>query len=223
LSVRAFVLSGVAGLSIGALVALTAVHLTGCDTAQAALVASRPDELWAPGARPAPDFALRDTGGAPISLNQHRGRIVLLTFLDSACRQTCPVEGAELSQTLRHFSRSAPVTLIVVSVRPGADTAASVRSVVANWGGWQGDWHWVVGSGDGGLERVWAEYGISVDEQQGTVQHSTDLFLIDGQGYERAGFVAPFLVRPVSQSIDDLLKEVSGPSGVLRSLAACSG
>jgi protein SCO1/2 len=213
----------VAGLSVGALAALTLVHFTGCDSAQAALVASRPDELWAPGARSAPDFSLRDAGGTPISLNQHRGRIVLLTFLDSACRQTCPVEGAELSQTLRHFSRSAPVTLIVVSVRPGADTAASVRSVVANWGGWQGDWHWVVGSGDGGLERVWAEYGISVDEQQGTVQHSTDLFLIDGQGYERAGFVAPFLVRPVSQSVDDLLKEVSGPSGVLRSLAACSG
>jgi len=205
------------------LITLTSVHFTGCNTTQAALAASRPDEIWAPGARPAPDFALRDVGGSPVSLSQQRGRIVLLTFLDSACRQSCPVEGAELSQALRRFDRSAPITLIVVSVQPGADTVASVRAVVAAWGGWRTDWHWLVGSGDGRLERVWADYGIAVDGTQGTLQHSSDLFLIDGQGYERAGFAAPFLVRPVSQSVEYLLQEVSGPSGVLRSLAACSG
>jgi cytochrome oxidase Cu insertion factor (SCO1/SenC/PrrC family) len=220
---RRSLVSAGAALSLAALVALTSVHLAGCNTSQAALAASRPDEMWAPGAKPAPDFALRDVGGSTISLGQQRGRIVLLTFLDSACKQTCPVEGTELSQALRRVGRSAPLTLIVVSVRPGADTAASVRTVVAGWGGWQTDWRWLVGSGGGDLERVWAEYGISVEEQQGAVQHSSDLFLIDGQGYERAGFVAPFLVPPVSQSIQDLTREVSGPSGLLRSLAACSG
>jgi cytochrome oxidase Cu insertion factor (SCO1/SenC/PrrC family) len=146
-----------------------------------------------------------------------------VTFLDSACRQTCPVEGAELTQTLRQFNRSAPLTLIVVSVQPGADTVASVRTAVANWGGWRADWHWLVGSGDGGLQRVWAEYGISVAERLGTLQHGTDLFLVDGQGYERAGFTAPFLVSPVAQSIQDLVREVSGPSGAVRTFAACSG
>ena len=220
---RRSLVSAGAALSLAALVALTSVHLAGCNTSQTALAASRPDEMWAPGAKPAPDFALRDVGGSTISLGQQRGRIVLLTFLDSACKQTCPVEGTELSQALRRVGRSAPLTLIVVSVRPGADTAASVRTVVAGWGGWQTDWRWLVGSGGGDLERVWGEYGISVEEQQGAVQHTSDLFLIDGQGYERAGFVAPFLVAPVSQSIQDLTREVSGPSGLLRSLAACSG
>jgi cytochrome oxidase Cu insertion factor (SCO1/SenC/PrrC family) len=220
---RSVGLSVAAGLLLAVVGALTSVHFTGCNSAQAALAASRPDEIWAPGARPAPDFVLRDVGGRMVSLSQQRGRVLLLTFLDSACKLTCPVEGVELSQALRGFGRSSPLTLIVVSVQPGADTAASVRSVVSGWGGWQTDWHWLVGSGDGALEQVWDEYGISVAEEQGTVQHSSDLFLIDGQGYERAGFAAPFLVRPVAQSIEDLMKEVSGPSGVLRSLAACSG
>jgi cytochrome oxidase Cu insertion factor (SCO1/SenC/PrrC family) len=221
--VRTYLLSAAGALLVASLVAFTTVHLTGCNAAQTALEAARPDEIWTPGAQPAPDFTLRDVGGSPISLSRERGRVVLLTFLDSACKQTCPVEGGELSQTLRRFDRSIPLTLMVVSVQPGADTEASVRSVVARWGGWQADWHWLVGSGDGGLQRVWAEYGISVDLQRGTVQHGSDLLLIDGQGYERAGFAAPFLVPPVAGSIRDLVREVSGPSGVARSLAACSG
>jgi len=220
---RAYLLSSGAGLVIASLAAFTTVHLTGCNTTQTALAAARPDAIWAPGARAAPDFTLRDVAGTPVSLSQQRGRVVLLTFLDSACRQSCPVEGAELSQTLRQFDRAVPLSLIVVSVEPGADTPASVRSVVASWGGWRADWHWLVGSGDGGLQRVWAAYGIAVAEQQGTLLHGSDLFLIDGQGYQRAGFRAPFLVSPVVESVRDLAKEVSGPSGVMRSLAACSG
>src|SRR5207237_9482739 len=157
---RAYLLSSGAGLVIASLAAFTTVHLTGCNATQTALAAARPDAIWGPGARAAPDFTLRDVAGTPVSLSQQRGRVVLLTFLDSACRQSCPVEGAELSQTLRRFNRAVPLTLIVVSVEPGADTPASVRSVVANWGGWRADWHWLVGSGDGGLQRVWAAYGI---------------------------------------------------------------
>jgi cytochrome oxidase Cu insertion factor (SCO1/SenC/PrrC family) len=220
---RAYALSAAGGLFIASLVALTSVHFVGCNAAQAALAAARPDAIWSPGARSAPEFTLRDVWGSPTSLSQQRGRIVLLTFLDSACKQTCPIEGAELSQTLRRFDRSTPLTLFVVSVQAGADTVASVRSVVARWGGWQADWHWLVGSGDGGLERVWAEYGISVELRQETLQHGSDLFLIDGQGYERAGFTAPFLVPPVAESIRSLVREVSGPTGVVRTLAACSG
>jgi protein SCO1/2 len=221
--VRTYLVGGVAALLVAALVTLTTVHFTGCGASQSALAAARPDEIWAPGARPAPGFTLRDVGGRPITLSEQRGRIVLLTFLDSACRQTCPVEGAELSQTLRQFDRSTPLTLMVVSVQPGADTVASVGGVVGSWGGWRIDWHWLVGSGDGGLQRAWAAYGISVAERQGILQHGSDLFLIDGQGYERAGFSAPFLVSPVVESIRDLVREVSGPSSVARSLAFCAG
>src|SRR5205807_2983688 len=103
------------------------------------------------------------------------------------------------------------------------DTVASVRTVVARWGGWRADWHWLVGSGDGGLEGVWAQYGIAVALQQGTLLHDSDLYLIDGSGYERAGFSAPFPVAPVEAGIRALLSEVSGPSAVVRTLAACPG
>src|SRR5438105_14660426 len=113
---RAYLLSSVAGLLIAGLGAFTTVHLTGCGTAQTALAAARPDAIWAPGARAAPDFTLRDVAGASVSLSQQRGRVVLLTFLDSACRQSCPVEGAELSQTLHQLNRAIPLTLVVVSV-----------------------------------------------------------------------------------------------------------
>ncbi|HEX7525396.1 MAG TPA: hypothetical protein VF327_03765, partial [Gaiellaceae bacterium] len=52
---------------------------------------------WAPGARPAPQFALRDQRGRVVSLSALRGRTVVLTFLDSLCRQACPVEGKLLA------------------------------------------------------------------------------------------------------------------------------
>jgi protein SCO1 len=181
-----------------------ALHSRGVRHAPALQAASvsagglRGDAVWAPGRRRAPLFALRDQSNRLVSLSGQRGRAVLLAFMDSHCKLLCSLEGPAISRVLRHL-RAAPVTLLVVSVNPWEDTAVSSRAAVARWRV-GGDWHWLRGSA-GQLRPIWRAYGIEVRRAVGDVNHSAAVYLIDGRGYERAGFNYPFGVPAVERNL----------------------
>ncbi len=42
----------------------------------------------------ASDFHLTDQIGSDVSLSDFRGKVVVLTFMDSQCKDTCPITGA---------------------------------------------------------------------------------------------------------------------------------
>lgn len=153
---------------------------------------------WAPGARHAPMFALRDQTGAVLSLARERGRPVLLTFLDSRCRRECPVEGRTLAAVQRRLAGTGAV-LAVVSVDPWADTAASARSF-ASRAGWRGDWHWLLGTKKV-LAPVWREYDIAVRRTPGDVLHAAALYVVDPHGDLRAGYLFPFTPDAVARDV----------------------
>jgi protein SCO1/2 len=148
------------------------------------------DAVWPPGRRPAPQFALRDQSNRLVSLSGQRGRAVLLTFMDSRCKFICTLQGPAIARVLRRVGARRPVTLLVVSVNPWEDTAASSTAAGARWG-FGGDWHWLRGS-PARLRPVWRAYEIEVARAEGDVNHSTAIYLIDGRGYERAGLNYPF-------------------------------
>lgn len=155
--------------------------------------------VWAAGRVAAPDFALRDQRGRLVSLRAQRGRTVVLAFMDSRCRQVCPLEGRVLGRTIAGLApRSRPV-LLVVSVDPWADTAASARDAASHWGLGQG-WHWLLGTSSK-LAKVWRAYRIYVKRTAGDIVHSDAIYVIDRAGYERAGFLFPFLPGPVQRDL----------------------
>src|SRR6201999_2740610 len=80
------------------------------------------DAGWAPGARPAPAFALRDQTGALVSLRSLRGRAVVLGFMDSQCKQACPVEGRMLAAAVDRVPPALRPRLVVVRVDPAGGT-----------------------------------------------------------------------------------------------------
>jgi cytochrome oxidase Cu insertion factor (SCO1/SenC/PrrC family) len=148
---------------------------------------------WEPNARPAPAFTLRDESGKPVSLASLRGRPVLLTFLDSQCKQECPIQGRQLGSILRRLPAAKRPALVVVSVDPSGDTAPSIRHAMTTWGlagPWT--WHWLNGNRSR-LAVVWHAYGITVDPSSGDIVHSLVLYLIDRDGYERTAYLYPFL------------------------------
>lgn len=173
-------------------------HAPGSQPASVSAGGLRGDAVWAPGRRPAPLFALRDQSNRRVSLSDQRGRAVLLAFMDSRCKFVCTLEGPTISRLLRHLG-PAPVTLLVVSVNPWEDTAASSRAAAARWGV-GGDWHWLRGSA-GELRPIWRAYGIEVRRAAGDVNHSTAVYLIDRRGDERAGFNYPFPVPEVARNL----------------------
>ncbi len=152
---------------------------------------------WAPHAKPGPDFAFKDQNGRLVSLRSARGRPVLLTFLDSRCKAQCPIEGKILGKVGHRLGGPFRPVLLVVSIDPWADTAASVRSFMAE-SGWSGRWHWLFGTKTA-LAPVWRKYGIGVKPAGGDIGHSTALYLIDGRGDMRAGYLFPFSAATVAR------------------------
>lgn len=146
------------------------------------------DIVIPPKLQAAPDFTLTDQSGQSVSLSAFKGRVVAITFLDSHCQQLCPIEGDQLAQTQRALDAKSPMTLLIVSVAPTTDTPDSERAFAAKHH-WSGDWHWLNGDANQ-LASIWKAYSIAVQNAPTDVLHSSVLYLVDRNGYERAGWAA---------------------------------
>ena len=127
--------------------------------------------------------------------------------MDPLCKQECPIEGRGISLVERQVAPAQRAAVLVVSVNPAA-TAADARRAARKWGlagEWQ--WHWLLGTRTQ-LARVWRAYDITVIPKSNDIVHSTALYVIDGDGFERAGVIAPFLPQFVA---DDLRTLATAP------------
>jgi protein SCO1/2 len=158
-------------------------------------------QSWGAGQRRAPGFALRDQDGRIVSLASLRGRTVLLTFLDSHCRQQCPLAGRELGSIVRSLPRAERPAVLIVSVNP-ADTARSARAAARRWA-LAGGWHWLLGPRRR-IVSVEHAYGIEVRPAQGDLIHTVALYLVDRRGFERTGYLFPFLPGFVTHDLGRL-------------------
>jgi protein SCO1 len=187
-----------------------AVHLlSGSSSNPAAATAEvRGQAVWPQGARPAPDFALKDSSGSLFRLDSLRGRPVILTFFDSRCHQECPLMGRALAAAFRMTPAAERPVVVAVSVNPWEDTPASARAAMRRFGLAGSSWRWLLGS-KAQLAPVWRKYRIYVRRTSGDVEHTDALYLIDAKGYERAGMVYPFLPTWVSTDLKTLAAESS--------------
>ena len=149
------------------------------------------EATWKNGQVSAPLFRLRDQRGRTVRLAAYRGRTVVLAFMDSHCTSECPIEAAQLAAAIRPLPASARPQLVVVSVNL-ADSPSSVAAAARRWHLPAG-FEWLLGS-HAELAPVWRAYGIEVrPTADGDVEHSDAFYVIDRNGDERAGFLAPFL------------------------------
>lgn len=146
---------------------------------------------WAAGTRPAPKFNLRNVLGGSVSLASMRGHVTLITFLDSRCRALCPIVGRALGDVQRALPAEARPEVLIVSVDPAGDSAASVQSAVRRWRIGPG-WRWLSGTRPQ-LAAVWRSYGLVVRPTTNDIVHGAAVYLVDSRGYERASYLAPLL------------------------------
>lgn len=196
---------------VGVLLGLAVHQLTkgGPDGRAAAEV--RGQAVWPPGFRRAPDFSLQDTGGKRFSMASLRGRTAIVTFMDSRCHQECPLEGRALAAGFRLVPKEELPLVIVVSVDPWEDTRASARRAIKRFGLAGFPWRWLLGS-RAQLEKVWHKYRIEVRRTSRDIEHTDALYLVDSNGFERAGMVYPFLPTWISTDLKTLASE-SGETG----------
>jgi cytochrome oxidase Cu insertion factor (SCO1/SenC/PrrC family) len=186
--------------------------LQGSATAAArpALPTLHGQAVWPAGARPAPNFVLRDQSGRALSLASLRGRPVVLTFLDSQCTSSCPIEGRQLGSILRRLPAAQRPALVIVSVDRSGDTPAGIRHALAKWS-LNGPWpvHWLNARTHTQLASVWRSYGVRVVPTTNDIVHSLALYLIDRRGYERTAYLFPFLPGFVQRDLGRLAREQS--------------
>jgi cytochrome oxidase Cu insertion factor (SCO1/SenC/PrrC family) len=197
-----------AAVSAGAALALATRPSS--DRAANATSAFGPAATWAPGVKAAPDFSLRSEGGRRISLAALRGRTVLLTFIDPACRNLCPLEAKDLSRAVQSVPNGRSPAIVSVNVNPWAETTAMLHTDRHKWT--LGDnWQWALGSLHE-LRPVWKRYGIDVRVRTRRiagvvvhdVSHTEATYVIDRSGYVRALFLWPFSADAVMRSATQL-------------------
>jgi protein SCO1/2 len=198
----------VVGAGGGAL--LRVLHGSGTAAARPALPTLHGQAVWAAGARRAPNFRLRDQSGRGVSLASLRGRPVVLTFLDSQCKSSCPIEGRQLGSILRRLPAARRPALVIVSVDQSGDTPAGIRHALAKWS-LNGPWpvHWLSARTHAQLASVWRAYGVRVLPTTNDIVHSLALYLIDRRGYERTAYLFPFLPAFVQRDLGRLARERS--------------
>jgi cytochrome oxidase Cu insertion factor (SCO1/SenC/PrrC family)/thiol-disulfide isomerase/thioredoxin len=129
----------------------------------------------------APDFTLTDQFGAPVSLHQFRGRVVILAFNDSECTTICPLTTTAMADAKAMLGAAgSKVQLLGIDANPHATAVHDVLSY-SSLHGLLHEWRFLTGS-LAQLTRVWRKYGIEVAIERGQVDHTPALFVIDPQG-----------------------------------------
>jgi protein SCO1/2 len=154
----------------------------------------------------APGISLRDQNGRLVDLTQQRGRVVVLTFLYTQCRDICPLIAGRLNAVLASLPQAdrARTRVVAVSVDPRGDTFASVRRYVAAKH-LLPQFRYLVGSRQD-LERVWKAYGILIDPiSLDSIDHTGRIIVIDRRGRMRAGFAPTVSATTVLADVKKLL------------------
>jgi protein SCO1 len=130
----------------------------------------------------APDFALRDEYGHPVSMRAFRGKPVIVTFLYTHCQDTCPAQAQLVRGALDDLGRDVPA--IAVAVDPPNDTPRSARAFLSEQHA-LGRIHFVLGT-RAQLRPLWK--GFFIREQLPTQEHQERITLVDKRGFQRIGF-----------------------------------
>ena len=138
--------------------------------------------------RDAPAFTLQSSGGGTVSLEQFRGRVVVLGFGFSNCTEVCPLTLHTLALARKQLGpAAADVQILYVTVDPERDDAKRLKEYLGAF-----DKTFVGGTGsEEQLAAVRKAYGISAQkivEAKGGYKygHSSFVYLIDRDGRLRA-------------------------------------
>lgn len=130
----------------------------------------------------APDFTLRDYRGSRVTMSKLRGKVVVLSFVDSKCTQKCPIVTSVIAQTMKQLSGNvrAHVVPILMSVDPKVDTPPNIRRFLARRGAL--GLSYIVGT-NRKMRPIWKAYGILAAVDSGNADiHSSDVRIFDRRG-----------------------------------------
>jgi protein SCO1/2 len=167
----------------------------------------------------ASDFQLTDHNGSHVRLSDFRGKVVVLTFMDSQCKDTCPITGAHFRQAYGQLDQNEAkqVVFLGVNVNVKANTADDILETTRAWHMDEiPSWHFLTGSREE-LEPVWKNYAVTVerDPEGSAIMHTPGVFIIDPSGQKRWYVSTVFpgagnteLTLPLSELLVNHIREI---------------
>jgi cytochrome oxidase Cu insertion factor (SCO1/SenC/PrrC family) len=136
-----------------------------------------------PGRISLPRFELASYRGGLVASSSLRGRVVLLTLLDSHCTDACPILASAVARAVDSLSPAerARVRAIAVTADPTTDTPTTVRAFLRSQRA-EGRLDYLLGH-ERDLRPLWNELQLlpSLDTGRHTL-HSAPLRIYDGHG-----------------------------------------
>jgi cytochrome oxidase Cu insertion factor (SCO1/SenC/PrrC family) len=180
------------------------------------------------GGVPAPDIRLENQFGQRMALSQFRGKTVVLAFVDSQCTTVCPLTTVSMVEAKELLGAAGShVQLLGVDANPQATSVADVMAY-SRAHAMVNQWDFLTGTLPQ-LQATWRAYHIAVQVQQGMIDHTPALFVIDPQGRERTVYLTQMNYASITQAAQIIAKRVSSllpghpPPASTRSLGYISG
>jgi cytochrome oxidase Cu insertion factor (SCO1/SenC/PrrC family) len=183
---------------------------TSAAAAQAQAAAANPDldPGSSLGGRAAPDFRLVNQFGQRMSLSQFRGKVVILAFVDSQCTTVCPLTTVSMVLARQLLGTAArDVQLLGINANPQATSVTAVMAY-SRAHAMINQWDFLTGSA-GQLKATWKAYNIAAQIQQGIIDHTPALMVIDQRGGEQKIYLTQMAYASITQSAQLLAAEVA--------------
>lgn len=157
--------------------------------------------------RVAPDFALTDQQGKRVRLADLRGRLILLNFIYTNCRDVCPLTTAMLTRVQRGLiSRGwwvRDVVFLTVTTDPARDTSAVLAAYAQRYRADARGWHFLTGD-EVTLSKIYRAYGVTVMPSGAAQVHDLPTFVIDRRGLVLGAYALGFESEDVLRDLGHL-------------------
>jgi protein SCO1 len=159
---------------------------------------------------PAPAFTLTTQDGQRLSLQELRGKVVVVTFIYASCADACPLLTAKMAGLQDELGRDfgPKVFFISITVDPERDTTEVLTRYAQAHGAKLSGWAFLTGTPDE-IRTVARHYGIYYKKQAaGAVDHTFLTSLVDQRGTLRVQYMGiRFDPDELLRDLQSLLRE----------------
>ena len=166
---------------------------------------------------PATSFTLTNQFSRSVSLDDYRGKVVLLTFLYTNCPDICPLTASNIREAYELLESDAEeFAMVAISVDPERDTVEEALAFSQHWQ-MADRWDFLTGQ-RAELERIWRAYYIDPSVDSGSDSHETSTAHAQGPRTGAVGALGQdILGQPASsagsgQALSKALGELAEPS-----------
>jgi protein SCO1 len=164
---------------------------------------------------PAPNFSLTTQDNAQLKLSDLNGKVVVVTFIFSTCKDTCPVLTAKLIGVQKKLSVeiSPNVAFVAISLTPKHDTPGVLKAYANAHGADLSHWSFLTGDAKQ-IHTLAKQYGVFIKARKTAddVDHGFLTSIVDRAGIIRVQYMGVrFEPNEMLADLESLVKEVASP------------